>query len=196
MSALLEYTIKDSGAQAGLHRLAALGRSPLPLFRAIAAYGETSTRLRFKNQVGPDGQRWKPSQRVRKHGGQTLVLKARLLRSIAHSATNHSAEWGTNVVYAGIHNFGGEIKRLAFSSWTRLRTTAGGQLLRQPGHERLAVFAKATHKRAVTRRHTVDAHSIKMPARPFLGINEADEQEIGHLTNDVVDQAATGKGGV
>jgi len=197
VTASLEMNVRDSGAQAALRRLQALGRSPRALFGAIAAYGESSTRARFKNQVGPDGKKWTPSKRVKQgKGTMTLVHTARLLRSIAHRHDSNSAEWGTNVVYAGIHNFGGEIKRAAFSSWLRLRTNASGRLLRQRDHERLAVFAKATHKRAVTRRYTVDAHTIKMPARPFLGINEADQREIGALSGLVVDEAAKGRGGL
>ena len=193
MSVLLKTTVQDGGAGAALQRLVNLGRSPLPLFRAIAAYGENSTRERFKNQTGPDGQRWKPSRRVRQGKGKlTLVHTTRLLRSIGHRSTSTTAEWGTNVVYAGIHNFGGDIERLAFSSTLRLRTTASGRLLRQKDHERLAVFAKATHKRAVEKRYTVGAHKISMPARPFLGINEADQREIGELSNQVVDGAARG----
>lgn len=196
MSVLLRTAAKDAGAGVALQRLADLGRSPLPLFRAIAAYGENSTRERFKNQTGPDGKRWMPSQRVRKgKGALTLVLTGRLLRSITHRSTSTTAEWGTNVVYAGIHNFGGDIERLAFSSTLRLRTSANGRLLRQKGHEHLAVFAKATHKRAVERRYTVGAHKINMPARPYLGVNADDAREFLQLADQVVSQAAGNGGG-
>jgi phage virion morphogenesis protein len=176
-------------------RMRALGENARPIFDAIAQYGESSTRLRFKNQAGPDGQAWKPSKRAQKTGGQTLVHKARLLRSITHRATGSSAEWGSNVVYAGIHQFGGKINKLAFSSWLRLRTGKGGALLRQKDHAHLAVFAKATHKNAVTKRFTVGAHAITMPARPYLGVNEQDGREMLALANDAVDQAAQNRGG-
>jgi hypothetical protein len=53
------------------------------------------------------------------------------------------------------------------------------------------VFAKATHKRAVEKRFTVGAHTINvMPARPYLGVNEADGREILCMANAAVDQAA------
>lgn len=186
--------------EAALVRLRQLGERPRSLWEAIGNYGETSTRLRFKNQVGPDGKPWKASERARRTGGQTLVLSSRLLRSIGHTSSASGAEWGTNVVYAGIHNFGGKIDRAAFSSWTRLRTDARGRLLRQSairegGSDRLAVFARATHKRAVERRYTVGAYSITMPARPFLGVNDQDAAEILQLANDAVGQAASGNRG-
>jgi phage virion morphogenesis protein len=177
-----------------MHRLAQLGASPRPLWNAFGQYGESSTRLRFKNQAGPDGSAWKPSQRVRKHGGQTLVKKARLLRSIAYRATNSGAEWGSNVVYARIHQLGGKIQKLAFSSTLRLRTTRSGALLRQADHANLSRFAKAHHKQAVTRRYTVGAHAITMPARPFLGVNAADVREMRAIGGDVVANAVRGGG--
>lgn len=180
--------------EAGLKRLVALGERPRKIWEAVGNYGENSTRARFKSQTGPDGQKWKPSKRAQKTGGQTLVLKTRLVRSLSHKSNNSGAEWGSNVVYAGIHQMGGTINKLAFSSTLRLRTGKGGALLRQKDHAHLAVFAKATHKRAVTKRYTVGAHVINMPARPYLGVNAADGQEIVKITVDAVDLAAKNRG--
>lgn len=180
--------------EAGLKRMAALGERPRSIWEAVGNYGENSTRARFKSQTGPDGQKWKPSKRAQKSGGQTLVLKTRLLRSITHRANNSGAEWGSNVVYAAIHQFGGPINKLAFSSTLRLRTGKGGALLRQKDHAHLAVFAKATHKRAVEKRYTVGAHVINMPARPYLGVNAQDGEEIVKLLIDAVDLAAKYRG--
>ena len=185
----LRSTVQDyEGLGGALQRLRALGQSPRLIFEGIATYGEASTRLRFKTQAGPDGVKWKPSERVKQHGGQTLQHTARLLRSISNRAGASYAEWGSNVAYARIHQLGGKIERHAHSGWVRLRVNARGQLLRQPGHEHLAVFARATHKRAVTRRHTTAAYVINMPARPYLGINERDQAEMGNIALDVVDQ--------
>lgn len=196
MTGVLVETRVDGlqGLGAAFSRMKALGDAPRPIWDAIGQYGETSTRLRFKHQAGPDGQAWKPSKRVIKSGGQTLRLKSRLLGSITHRASNSGAEWGSNVIYAGIHQFGGKINKLAFSSWLRLRTGKGGALLRQKDHAHLAVFAKATHKNAVTKRFTVGAHTITMPARPYLGVNEQDGREMLTLANDAVDQAAKNRG--
>lgn len=185
----------DQAVVAALLRLRQLGESPRVIWAAIANEGEQSTRRRFQHQVGPDGVRWKPSRRAMKAGGLTLVHTTRLLRSITHTSNASSGEWGTNVIYAGIHNFGGEIQRLAHSSWLRLRTNASGRLLRQRDHGNLAVFAKATHKRAVERRYTVGAHQIKMPARPYLGVNDQDVRSFLDLAHQAVSQAAGNRGG-
>ncbi|MFM9902140.1 MAG: phage virion morphogenesis protein [Polaromonas sp.] len=177
-------------------RMKALGESPRSLWAAIGNYGESSTRLRFNHQAGPDGKFWKPSVRAQKRGpGKTLILKAHLLRSISHTSNASGAEWGSNRVYAAIHQFGGTINKLAFSSTLRLRTGKGGVLLRQKSDARLAVFAKASHKNATTRRYTVAAHTINMPARPYLGVNAADGREMLALANDAVDLAARNQGG-
>lgn len=177
----------------GLHRMQALGVSPRPLWEALGQYGETSTRQRFESGTGPDGTRWKVSRRVQKRGGQTLKLSTRLLRSITHNANSKGAEWGSNVAYARVHQLGGKIEKLAFSSTLRLRTDARGRLLRQKDYGHLAVFARATHKRAVERRYTVGAHTITMPARPYLGVNAADAAEMQRLGGRVVGMAARGE---
>lgn len=177
-----------------LARMRALGESPRVIWELVGQYGESSTRSRFKAQRGPDGTPWKPSKRAKKTGGQTLVHKARLLRSLTYVANASGAEWGSNVAYARIHQLGGKIERLAFSSTLRLRTDKAGKLLRQKDYAHLAVFAKATHKQATGRRYTVGAHTITMPARPYLGVNEADGREMLAVSVDAIDLAAHNRG--
>ena len=62
----------------------------------------------------------------------------------------------------------------------RLRTDAKGVLLRQ-GDEgklaKLAVFARASHKRAVERSYQGKDYTINIPARPVLPVDAA-----GNLT--------------
>ena len=115
---MVQATIRfegQKGLDAALSRLAVLGRSPRPIFKAIANYGESSTRLRFEHQRGPDGATWKPSRRVQKSGGQTLVKSRRLLRSItnaygetsqpgaAMSPTPASTNWAGNQPRSALH---------------------------------------------------------------------------------------------
>ncbi len=81
------------------------------LHKRIAEAGVSSTKLRFEDQRGPDGARWIPSERVLRHGGQTLVDTGRLRRSITGRGDSARAQWGTNVVYAARHNYGDVIVR-------------------------------------------------------------------------------------
>lgn len=141
-------------------RMRQLGDSPRPIFDAIGQYGESSTRIRFQKGIGPDGARWKPSARARATGGQTLVMKGQhggLLGSLTYRADNASAEWGTNKIYAAIHQEGGVIvprtrKNLRFA-------VPGG---------------------------FVSTKRVNIPARPYLGVNDEDGREIQDVVVDVV----------
>lgn len=139
----------------GALRGAADKRRRKTLFDRLGAYGVSSTQERFLRQRGPDGRGWKKSRRAEKAGGQTLRDSGRLFQSLTHAASSSHAEWGSNLVYAGIHQFGGTIrprhaKRLAF------RTVDG--------------FVRAS--------------SVTLPARPYLGLDADDRAEIGAIVSD------------
>lgn len=145
-----------------------MGANPQPLLADIAALGENSTRARFRNQTGPDGQRWKPSLRAQFNGGKTLTKDGHLGDSITHSADRKTAAWGTNRIYAAIHQFGGTIKAKG----------AGGLRFAIPGLGWRTV------------------QQVEIPERPFLGISREDEQDILDLVSNhlrgLLRQNATG----
>lgn len=72
---------------------------------------------------------------------------------------------GSNIVYAGIHEFGGVIKHPPRAGSVRLRTNQQGALLRQKNNPSLAVFAGRRHKSAKEVAFTAGAHEVTMPAR-------------------------------
>lgn len=143
------YQIDDAQLYAGLRSLIALGRDAGPIMADIAAIGESSTRMRFRTEGGPDGQKWKPSLRARITGGRTLTKDGHLSGSISGRHGRDFAEWGVNRIYAAIHQFGGEIRAKGGS--LRFRLANGG----------FATVQKVT-----------------MPARPFLGISDDDRDDI------------------
>lgn len=57
---------------------------------------------------------------------------------------------GSNVKYAGIHEFGGTIKRVLLAGSVRLATDRQGNLLRRGRNGKLAVFARKSRKSAQT----------------------------------------------
>src|SRR3546814_20492515 len=86
------------------------------------------------------------------------VCSSDLLRnSIVQYWDASSALVGTNVVYARIHQEGGEIQFAPRSGTTRLRTNARGNLLRQGANGNLAVFARDSHTRVRTVRWTTES---------------------------------------
>ena len=87
-----------------------------------------------------------------------------------------SAALGSNVEYAGIHEFGGTINRTVKAGKVRLRTNRDGSLLKRGN---LATFANARHKGV---REVPFAggktYQIVIPARAPIGHGLADNQEI------------------
>ncbi len=126
------------------------------LLSSIGQEGVSLTQDRFQNQAGPDGTPWLQSLRAKLVSGQTLIKSNRLASSFTFAATDQAVEWGTNVIYAGIHQFGGIIK---------------------PKSKKALKF-----KGADGRIHTVK--QVTIPARPFLGVTESDQKEFIEVFND------------
>lgn len=160
-----------------------------PLMASISNEFETQTNDNFAAEGRP---KWLGIQpRKGREGGMILQDSGQLAASISASSDATSASIGSNKVYAAIHQLGGDINKPAQSRQVRHRTDAKGNLLRsaQLGGKGL-IFAKDSHKRAVTRWFEQGAHSIHMPARPFLpmdvngNLQPEAEQAIFGLAND------------
>ena len=166
-----EVKIDDADIRGALQRLIALGADTAPAMKAVAAIGEKSSRMRFRTETGPDGKSWKPSLRAEMFGGRTLTKDGHLANSLSQNSGKDFAEWGVNRVYAAIHQFGGSIERAAKPITVRHRTDAKGNLLRSAiMNGKGLIFAKTSHKRALSRTFDGKAHQIKIPARPFLPV--------------------------
>lgn len=160
----LRVQIDDTEIRSSLQRLLALGSNPAPAMRDIAALGESTTRLRFRSQIGPDGKRWKPSLRAQINGGRTLTKDGHLSGSISADHGRDYAEWGVNRIYAAIHQFGGVIRA----------KSAGALKFRLPGGGFAVVKA------------------VRMPARPYLGVNDTDRSDILNILERRINVAVGG----
>jgi len=182
----MTLTYTDDPVRSALGRLAAFGEERQHrLLDALGQYNENATRLRFRAGVGPSGNPWKPSQRVRKKGGQTLVLSGRLRDSQTHNVlpNNEGVEWGTNLPYGGIHQFGGTIQIYARSQSVFQKTGRDGAI--QPR------FVKAKDSN-FERKVTIGSYTITMPARPYVGVNAQDVVEMETIATRHLDAAAKG----
>ena len=65
----------------------------------------------FQAQRSPFGTPWQQSQRAIATGDKTLYKSGRLHNSFTFESSVNSAKVGTNVVYAPIHNYGGQAGR-------------------------------------------------------------------------------------
>jgi len=152
--ATLTATLDDKQLQATLQRLGALMKNPAPLLKQIgmglvAAGGE-----RFETQTDPFGRPWKalnPAYAAMKNNTRILTERGHLVGSLHFVVGAREAAYGSNMVYAAIHQFGGTIK---------------------PKNAAALVFRLGSR--------LVKAHSVFIPARPYLGMGHA-EAEAVHL---------------
>ena len=158
--------VDDAAALAALRAAAALGANPYEMLLEISEYGAESTRERFQTQVGPNGTPWAPVQGARpetKKDPRILTGATSTLRNtIVPQATDTQASWGTNVVYALIHQLGGktrphEIRARRAKTLAFAFSGAGGD----------PVFRRLVHH-----------PGSDIPARPFLGLDAVDRFEI------------------
>ncbi|WP_404991335.1 phage virion morphogenesis protein [Cupriavidus pauculus] len=178
---MIELKIDTTTVKRALGRLEGFQRSKRPLMRKLAAIMADAVEENFAQEGRPKWLGLAKSTRKRRPDGKILQASGRLAASIQSQADSDSAAVGTNVKYAAIHQLGGEITRAAHSGWVRLRTNARGNLVRQGSKGRaahLAVFAKESHKRVKRVRYTTGESKIQMPARPFLALTSADEDQI------------------
>lgn len=178
----LAYIVEDQAARVMLARQAKPENGPLA--KRLGEYLQRSTQGRFETQTAPDGTVWQPLTRryaKRKKYNQDKILTLRgYLRGLIRYQTidDNTVEIGSDRKYAAIHQFGGDITIPSRPATVRYRSKAGRVL-----------FASKKHTRGVKERAvTIPAHTIKMPARPFLGISVADDQEIRDIIRDWVVQ--------
>ena len=143
----LRYTYADLGNEPAMDILAVMFDDLSPLMDELGAEMEDHTLERFDTNVAPDGSPWLISVRAAAQSGKTLVDKGHLRDSITREASAREVKVGTNVVYAAIHQLGGETGR---------------------------------------------NHSVTMPARPYLGVNEDNQQDLIYIAVDYHDRALGG----
>jgi len=171
-------TITDTATQ-GLALVIRISRKPTAMMRDIGGYVLFSTQRRFETQTGPDGVQWKSlsprtakARAGRKVRGTDHILRqsVRLYNSLTMRSDDTTAQVGTNVEYAAIHQFGGTIamqERQARLSFKKIRGKRGVR------------FVKTGTRGATVQDATIGAHTVRIPPRPYLGINAADQEEIG-----------------
>ncbi len=184
----------------GLQKAADTGRDTAPLMEAIGQAMVTSTQARFEAEAGPGGAPWSKLaastvKRMSKRRQLARILRdtSRLYSSLTFEAASGEVTVGTNVIYGAIHQFGGEIQMPERQGSAFFRIANEGAATARDGRRvgsRLR-FAKANSraKSKHQKEFAVPAHSVRIPARPYLGIDQADEQEILATTGDFLKQA-------
>jgi len=159
----LEISITEKDVQEMLQRIQTrLGGDKELLMRAIGETAVTSINKNFERGGRP--HRWKPSHRVEKKGGETLVNNAHLKKSIHPEATNDSVVIGTADVRAATLHFGA--KQGSFGVFeSRIKE-----------HFRRSESGEIKKVKAHTRRQALPWGDI--PPRPFMLVQDEDWEEI------------------
>ncbi len=107
--------------------------------------------------------KWEPVE-----GNPTPLVRSSMLRDSMHAmSTDDTATLAASMEYAAIHNFGGDITVHARSElFVRNRDAATKK------------FTKGTTS---GRGHTIGEHTVKMPARPFMVLQDHDIEDASDL---------------
>lgn len=149
---------------------------PGELTAAFAAAMLQSTQRRFERETGPDGAKWRPLARRtsmkkirggRRGTANILRVTTRLYSSLVAASDDRSAEVGSNLVYARPHQLSGEITHYARSQRVSLKKIRKRYRFVRPG-------TKGSQERKVT----IGEHTVRIPARPYLGFSEEDRANL------------------
>lgn len=177
---LVNITVENAALKAALTRLVSKLRDTTPIMHSLSEIMVDASQRAFINNVDPaTGAAWAPlsksRQRQRQKNGRSptsnlLQDTQQLVNSITGNSGNsihevgpNFARVGTNLEYAAAHQFGATIQRKSGAMTVRLRKKSGRWQ-----------FAKNKHKRVRTVETTRKAYTINIPARPFLGVNQTD----------------------
>jgi phage virion morphogenesis protein len=169
--ATIEIKVQDAEIRGMLQQLLARLGNLTPLMRDIGEILVERSMQSFATGTAPDGKPWKPSWRVGadgrpplRTGGQTLILNEILKGSIHVRPGKDQVKVGTPVKYAAVHQFGA-----AKGSFGTVRANV-------KAHSRKTKKHGVQQVRAHTRRTALPWGDI--PARPFLGVNQRDWNDI------------------
>ena len=167
-------------AQDALNRYAKEMGDISPLLADIGEYLLRSDRQRFKSQISPDGTPWKPlSPRYlktkQKNKNRILAFNGYLENNRRYQIANNELRFGSNEPYAAIHQFGGEINVAARMRTLYFKRDKDGGVGNRFVKKKNSDFAQDAQSKA---------YKIKIPARPHLGISEADNLEILNIVID------------
>jgi phage virion morphogenesis protein len=154
------------------------------LLEDIGEYLLRSTRDRADAQVSPDGTPWAAlsppyaRRKQRKRPGVPLLKfdNHMLGDQLAHQVDGTTLLVGTNAPYGAIHQFGGDVHIPARTQEVYFRTHRD-----QTEVEPLFVEKKKSNFAQTV---TVPEHDVHIPTRPWLGLSDADVDEIVQLTQD------------
>ncbi|NUB46495.1 phage virion morphogenesis protein [Fertoebacter nigrum] len=164
-------------------------------YNAVGFGLENSTKDRFETQIAPDGKPWqklKPATiKARERNGQTpikILSAGRKAESLRFGFFHQATEQGVTVAtqggydYQRIHQLGGTIKVAEREGKVYRHVNPNTAISRG----RFVAPAKANQITDAK----IPAHTITIPARPYLGVSESDRET---TITEAVEEWLTGK---
>ena len=169
---LFKLSLKDMGAGQTVKQLAENISKPQRILQEIGLVMLSSVQQNFIAQGRPVS--WKPSQRAIIQHGQTLRDTGRLMNSITMKVYENHVRVGTNVIYAVIQHFGGEIKKgVQVKGYTRILKKSDMKM-KKGGKWFYPISDVKSHSRKM---------NTTIPARPYMLLQDEDWElikEIGY----------------
>jgi len=111
--AFVEVTVGTDDVQRALRELGERGQNLRPVLGDLGEYLLQSHATRFRRQVDPEGNPWRPlslNYRATKprNRDKILTLDGHLRRSLRYQVRGSELLFGTNLVYGAVHQFGHE----------------------------------------------------------------------------------------
>lgn len=155
MAVSYQFNLDDLGAVSAMDLAATAGEDMFPLMDAIGRVlvNGAVERIGITN-IDPGGVPWPQSYRAEVFGGPTLHATGNLLRSIVAAPEARQVTVGSNLIYAGVHQEGAVI---------RAKTARGLAFMLADGEE-------------------VVVGEVWIPRRPYLGVSDAEAQDIAEIT--------------
>lgn len=152
---MIDVKLDDKALQHALRSLEIGCKDLTPAMRKIAGSLQTETAETFEDEGRPA---WVPSLAAKKRGGPTLRDTGALARSITTFYDAQQAGAGSNLVYAPLHQLGGEVER------------KGRKVYFKQG-ENGRVGRRFVKKKNSNFEQSAADHTATYPARPFLPVD-------------------------
>jgi len=151
----------------------------------LAQMGEyllRSTRERAAREEDPNGRKWRPLEPAyarwkakKRPGVPILKFDFHMLGDqLSYQVDGEGLLLGTNAPYGAIHQFGGTTHHAAHSRQLNF------SINKKTGLSRFATRGRSNFEQW----SSVDAYDVTLPARPWLGISAADEEELQAIIMD------------
>lgn len=168
----IEIRIEVADIDAALAEIERRLEDTTPMMRKVSGVMLDAVKQNFEEEGRP---RWvglakstiRDRQRKGYWPGRILQRTSRLASSVVRAFGNGFATVGTNLEYAAIQNFGGEIRQFAQTRFVNFR-------IDKKGRSRFSTRANANLAQAVT----YGDRRITIPPRPFLALTDGDQEEI------------------